>query len=155
MGELFCFLDREKRTGRLHNFELESRVYLDDEHKRILVDIMLEFDNKPASWVELKHWIGHYNNQQFAPYQYFMVDNDSCIKSDVEKLLTIPSSGDKFMLIAFTPNPDCQPWADGITRFNAEFSPLSLHSLTNPDDYPKYFFLGLLEVAAKTKEEKQ
>ena len=147
-GELLCFLDREKLEGRLPNFERERQGYYNDT-QYMKVDIVLQFDNRPTSWVELKHCIGYYNNRRYDSSSYFRVDNDSCIKRDVEKLLTRPKDDDKFMLVPFTPNPGPEDWRAGVDLFNANFSPLSVRSLTNPDDYPKYFFLGLLHVCPK------
>ena len=143
-GELLCFLDREKRTDRLHNFEREKSGD-DESHKR--TDIVLQFDkSSPISWVELKHCIGYYNNRRYDSSSYFKFDNNSCIKRDVEKLLTRPIDDDKFMLVPFTPNPGSEDWRAGVDLFNTNFSPLSVRPLTNPDNYPKYFFLGLLRV---------
>jgi len=153
-GELFCFLNREKRTGRLHDFEQEKKLYIGDERNRIQVDIMLQFDksgSRSLSWVELKHWIGYQNETPYNPSSYFRVDNDSCIKRDVEKLLTIPKDDDKFMLVPFTPNPGHEDWRAGVNLFNTNFSPLSVRSLTNPGDYPDFFFLGLLHVSEGEK----
>ncbi|MCK4795352.1 MAG: hypothetical protein KAV87_67105, partial [Desulfobacteraceae bacterium] len=93
-------------------------------------------------WVELKHWIG-YQKQNWSPSWYFA----NCAKPDVEKLLTIPEDGDKFMLVAFTPKPGSKDWNAGVEKFNTKFSPLAVCSLTNPSDYPDYFFLGLLRVS--------
>ena len=140
-GELICFLDREKLEGRLLNFEREKS---DDDESGKRTDIVLRFDkSSPISWVELKHWIRYQNNQNWSPSWYFM----NRARPDVEKLLTRPEDDDKFMLVAFTPNPRSEEWNAGVEAFNAEFSPLSVRSLTNPDDYPKYFFLGLLHVS--------
>ena len=145
-GELLCFLDREKRTGRLHKFEREKSG--DDESGK-RTDIVLQFDKPDSSrvsWVELKHCIGYYNNRRYDSRSYFRVDNYSCIKRDVEKLLTRPKDDDKFMLVPFTPNPGPKDWRAGVDLFNTNFSPLSVRSLTNPSDYPDFFFLGLLHV---------
>jgi hypothetical protein len=144
-GELFCFLDQEKRTGRLHDFGREKSG---DNENRKRTDIVLQFDkSSPISWVELKHWIGYQNNTPYDSSSYFRVDNNSCIKRDVKKLLTRPKDDDKFMLVPFTPNPGPEDWRAGVNLFNTNFPPLSVRSLTNPDDYPKYFFLGLLHVS--------
>lgn len=143
-GELICFLDREKLEGRLHNFEPEKSG---DDESRKRTDIVLQFDkSSPISWVELKHCIGYYKNRRCDSSSYFRVDNYSCIKRDVEKLLTRPEDDDKFMLVPFTPNPGSEDWSSGVDAFNNKFSSLSVHSLTNPGDYPDYFFLGLLHV---------
>lgn len=144
-GELICFLDQEKLEDRLHGFERERQVYY-NETQYMKIDIALQFDNRPTSWVELKHCIGYYDNRCYDSRSYFSLDNDSCIKRDVEKLLVIPKDGDKFILVPFTPNPGSEDWRSGVDAFNTNFSPLSVRSLTNPDDYPDYFFLGLLHV---------
>ncbi|MBC8469121.1 MAG: hypothetical protein H8D56_06580, partial [Planctomycetes bacterium] len=85
-GELICFLDREKIEGRLPNFEREKTLYVHvgDKRKRMQIDFVLHFDETDRShdsWVELKHWIGYQNNQQFIPSQYFTIPrkrSDSC-----------------------------------------------------------------------------
>ncbi len=141
-GELLCFLDREKRTGRLFDFGRERQDH--GGYNGMKVDIMLKFDNMPPSWVELKHWIGYQNETPYNPSSYFMTT--TCVKPVVERLLTIPENSDKFMLVPFTPNPGSKGWNSGIEAFNTRFTSLSVRSLTNPDDYPEYFFLGLLHV---------
>jgi len=150
-GELLCFLDREKLEGRLPDFEREKKLYVGDERNRIQVDMMLQFDqpggNRRSKWVELKHWIGYQNNTLYKPSWYFTTtSHDCCVKAVLDRLLTIPEDGDKFMLVPFTPNPRFEKWNSGVEAFNAEFSHLSVRSLTNPNDYPEYFFLGLLHV---------
>jgi len=151
-GELLCFLDQEKLGGRLPNFEQEKKLYVGVKRNRVNVDIMLQFDQPGgqlvSKWVELKHWIGHQNNRDWTPSSYFLVPpkrSDSCAQC-VERLLKIPEDGDKFILVAFTPKPGSKDWNAGVRDFNTKFSPLAVRSLTNPDDYPEYFFVGLLYV---------
>ncbi len=146
-GELICFLDQEKLEVRLPNFEREKKLYIGDECNRIQVDMMLQFaqpGGNSVSWVELKHWIGYQNETPYKPSSYFMTT--TCVKPVVERLLTIPGNGDKFILVPFTPNPDSEDWNSGVDAFNTKFPHLSVRSLTNPGDYPDYFFLGLLHV---------
>jgi len=126
----------------LHDFGLERQDHGGCNGMR--VDIMLKFDNTYPSWVELKHLI----EANFAPSQYFTLSED---RSDsyaycVKRLLTISENSDKFMLVLFTPNPYSQNWNNCVREFNTNFSPLSVRSLTNPSDYPDFFFLGLLHV---------
>ena len=155
-GELIYFLDQEKLEGRLPNFEREKKLYIHvgDKRKRMQIDFVLHFaetDRSRDSWVELKHWIGTQNNTNFSPSQYFRVPSkrsDSCAQC-VERLLAIPEDGDKFMLVPFTPKPGSKDWNAGVRDFNTMFAPLAVRSLTNPDDYPDYFFLGLLRVCPK------
>jgi hypothetical protein len=143
-GELIYFLDREKREGRLHDIGREKQLP-DDESRK--TDVVIQFDeSRLISWVELKHWIGRYNrrqnNRDWSPSLYF----SNYTRYDVEKLSTMSNAGDKFMLVLFTPKPDSNEWNSGVEEFNTQFHPLSVCSLTNPSDYPEYFFLGLLHV---------
>jgi hypothetical protein len=153
-GELLFFLDREKRKGRLHDFQPEMKLDLGGKRKR-KIDIWIQFDNSGSriSWVELKHWIRNQNGTDwYGNYWYFKTNHSSCVKPDVEKLLKIPGDGDKFMLVLCTDNPRSNDWNSGVQEFNKRFSQnlqCFLNSLTNPDDYPEYFFLGLLHVAEK------
>ena len=142
-GELLYFLEQEKLAGRLRNFERERKVYVDEKRKQ--VDVVLQFDKPDSSrvWVELKHWIGYQNNTCFSPSWYFRYT----ASPEVERLLMIPEDGDKFMLVPFTPNPGSEAWKAGVDKFNTKFSTLFVRSLTNPGDYPEYFFLGLLHVS--------
>jgi hypothetical protein len=145
-GELLCFLDQEKPAGHLLDFELERLVHVGDGRRGMRVDVVLQFDNKSLSWVELKHWhIGTQNRTYYGCDWYFR----NGVEPEVEKLLTIPEDGDKFMLVLLTKNPGPEEWDAGVRDFNTRFSPLSVCSLTNPSDYPDFFFLGLLRVCPK------
>ncbi|MGA9350543.1 MAG: hypothetical protein WBW48_17320 [Anaerolineae bacterium] len=148
-GEMLCFLEQEKLASRLPDFEREKLVHVGD--KRMNVDVVLQLDKSgstPLSWVELKHWhIGTQNNIYFGSDWYFKTANhSSCVKREVEKLLKIPEDGDKFMLVLLTKNPGSGEWNSGVKEFNTKFSPLFVRSLTDPSDYPDFFFLGLLHV---------
>ena len=150
-GELICFLDQEKRAGRLPNFERERLVRVGDRRiRQNKIDIALQFDNLGSgiSWVELKHWLSYETRTYYGCDWYFnTARHSSCVKPDAEKLLRIPEDGDKFMLVLCTDNPNSKGWYSGIEIFNTRFSPLSVRSLTNPSDYPDFFFLGLLHVS--------
>jgi len=134
-GELFYFLEQE----RLPNFEPEKSG--DDESSK-RIDIVLPFDNSGGSksWVELKHW-----NTYWGRCWYF----NNYIKPDVEKLLKMRKDGDKFILVLCTKNPGPKEWNAGVNQLIPNFPPLAVRSLTNPGDYPDYFFLGLLHVCPK------
>jgi len=150
-GEMLCFLDQEKQAGRLPDFKLEKKLYVHvgDKRKRISVDIALQFESG-SRWVELKHWhIGTQNNQYYGSDWYFKTPAkhcNSCVECGVEQLIKIPENGDKFMLVLLTKNPASKEWTAGVEAFNSSFPRLAVHSLTNPEDYPDCFFLGLLHV---------
>jgi hypothetical protein len=63
----------------------------------------------------------------------------------VEKLKNF-KGGEKNLLILMTANPGKKNWADGVRNFNEKFQALHLTPLTEPMEYPEYFFLGLLRV---------
>ena len=54
--------------------------------------------------------------------------------------------GSKYLLILTAANPGEKDWSSGVAKFNERFSPLSLEPLTNPADFPRAYYLGLLEV---------
>jgi len=151
-GEILYFLDQEKSAGKLPDFKPEEMLYVPvgDECKRINVDISLQFKSGSA-WVELKHWHSYLTKKPKTYYGcdwYFTTANhSSCVKPAAEKLLTIREKGNKFMLVLCTDKPSSEGWNFGVKKFNDKFSPLSVCSLTNPGDYPEYFFLGLLRVS--------
>ena len=69
------------------------------------------------------------------------------IYNDVVKLGKI-TSGDKYILILTTENPDRGDngdWSKGVDKFNQRFEPLQIRSLTDPSNFPQVHFLGLLE----------
>jgi len=145
-GELICFLEQERLAGHLSDFKPERLVGIG----KTKIDIVLHFNNDmPIQWVELKHWIGYQNNTSYSPSGYFTTTTKKkdrlYAKHCVEWLLAIPENGDKFMLVLFTPNPLSKKWKSGVEKFNKSYPDVC--SLTNPDEYPDYFFLGLLHVS--------
>jgi hypothetical protein len=158
-GELLCFLDQEKLAGRLSSFEREKKLYVHvgDKRKRMQIDFVLHFDEtnrSRISWVELKHWIKTQNNTNYyCNGWYFTTPStncNSCVQRGVEQLMKINGGdGAKFILVLCTDNPGSKDWNSGVEKFKHKFPQLavhSVHSLTNPDNYPEYFFLGLLHV---------
>lgn len=151
-GELLYFLDREKREGRLPDRKRENVVYFDDnpmnakKRPKCLVDVVLQFDKTDSgrvSWVELKHWrMWYQKNKPYGSINWYFKNS---AKPNVEKLLKIRKDGEKFMLILLTENPGFKKWNVGVEKFNKS-SPVAVCPLTNPGDYPDYFFLGLLYV---------
>jgi hypothetical protein len=146
-GELLCFLDNEKATRRLA--DLNREVSLGVGKKK--VDLRIEIPTSSGAleaWIELKHWlIGYQKGSRYNAQFYFKDPSRVGIKTDVTKLSEI-SSGSKFILILSTANPGVDDWATGVDEFNRKFSPLHLKSLTNPAEFPSYYFLGLLKISS-------
>lgn len=144
-GELLYFLDKEKSVGRIAHFDRE--VLMGIGKKR--VDIKLKMSTSSGAleaWIELKHWlIGHQKGTPYNAQFYFGDPSSVGIKPDAEKLSEISNSS-KFLLILTTANPSVNDWSIGVNKFNKKFSPLHLRNLTDPADFPSFYYLGLLEV---------
>ena len=147
-GELLCFLDNEKATGKLADFDRE--VSLGVGRKK--VDLMVKIQTSSGvleTWIELKHWlIGYQKGSRYNAQFYFGDPGSVGIKPDVKKLSEI-SSGSKFILILTTANPGMDDWTTGVEKFNSKFSPLHLESLTNPAEFPSSYLLGLLKISKR------
>ena len=141
-GELLHFLDNERSSGRLRDFDRET----DFGQGRSRIDLKLTDRDGQLTWVELKHWlIGNQKGDRYNAGFYFGDGSSVGIRPDVEKLAL--TSGQGYILVLATANPGADDWSNGVDRFNRKFSPLRLASLTDPGDYPPYFFLGLLATA--------
>ena len=145
-GEFLHYLTKAKENykGRVFNFDREARF---GRGKR-RIDIKVAYPDPvgPCSkvvWIELKHWlIGYQKGDRRDAGHYFGIAGSSGIKPDVEKLQSV--HGGKYIVVLSTSKPTNWEWQAGIKKFNSTFQPLSLNSLTNPDDFPHYYFLGLL-----------
>lgn len=98
-----------------------------------------------TAWIELKHQLIGYQKETKYDAKFYFGDKSSVgIKPDVEKLAGISNGG--FLLILTTENPGINDWTTGVSKFNEKFYPLRIKSLTNPEDFPSFYYLGLLEV---------
>ena len=144
-GEIVQFFDSEKLATTLDEFETEVKC----GYGRKRVDCFLKLQGTPV-WVELKHWqIGSQGDQRWIASDYF-VSKSFGIYGDADKLSKI-IDGDRYILILATKNPDCEEqgdWGKGVDRFNQKFNPSHIKSYTNPSNFPRFYFLGLLEVTA-------
>ncbi len=146
-GEILWFLDRETVNGRLANFDREVLMPQRKSRKRIDLRLIFYTVEGPATyWIEMKHWLIGYQKDTLYNCQFYFGDpSQGSIKSDVEKLVNL-RNGEKYLLILMTANPGMKDWEDGLRKFNGKFQPLHLTPLTEPMNYPEYFFLGLLRV---------
>jgi hypothetical protein len=96
-------------------------------------------------WVELKHWlIGEQKSVKWGASDYFS-DTTGPIK-DVNRLLSIEGHASRWLLVLATANPGEAAWQLGIDRFNKKFAAHRLLSVTDPADFPSWYYLGLLKV---------
>jgi hypothetical protein len=92
--------------------------------------------------------IGYQKGCKYNALFYFSDPGSVGIAPDSKKLATIQDD-DKYLLVLATANPGEIEWLKSVDRFNHKFAPLSLKPVTNPKDFPSYYFLGLLKVDAK------
>ena len=138
-GEILHLLDTKKAEGALPDFDRE--VAFGQGRRRI--DLKLTGVNDGDTWIELKHWlIGYQKGTRYSAGFYFGDPSSVGIRPDVEKLQL--ARGHKFIMVLATANPGADGWRDGIETFNRKFSPLQVNPLTDPTDFPEYYFLGLL-----------
>ncbi len=139
-GEMLTLLDRLKNEGQLTGFDREVKT----EYGRI--DLAIDL-GAVRHWIELKHWlIGEQKGIKYKSTFYFGDRSSAGIIGDVKKLQSITEPGEHWLLILTTANPGQEAWNSGIDKFNDKFAPEKLVPETNPDDYPKPYFLGLLRV---------
>jgi hypothetical protein len=146
-GELLHFMDHYKTTTKMANFTREEPF----GKGRRKVDFCLEFPAEKGShivWLETKHWlIGYQKGCKYEAPFYFLDSSSTGIFQDVRKLVNTPDS-DKYLLILTTKNPGQALWFKGVKEFNQKFGPLGIKTLTYPDDFPDYYFLGLLKLCS-------
>lgn len=141
-GEFLSFLDDERASGRIHDFDREVRLETGSK-----VDFRVRSSvDRVDDWIELKHWlIGRQKGTTYKSGFYFRDPSSVGINPDVQKLHRTPL-GAKFVLVLTTANPGLRDWTDGVNDFNLKFFPSRINSLTRPDDFPACFYLGLLHV---------
>lgn len=142
-GELLAFLTQERLASRLVDFDRE--VLTGQGRRKADLTLNIQPGAEPGrAWIELKHFlIGIQKGIEYNAYGYFN-DPTNGIKQDIDKLLAIPSPH-RYVLILMTANPGPADWQLGIARFNEKFE-RRLRALTNPQDFPDHFFLGLLVI---------
>lgn len=140
-GELVTFLDAAAQRKRIISFDREVRL---PNRKR--VDIRIDTTHG-RHWIELKHlMIGVQKGQKWGVKDYFNDAQTMGIVPDVDKLLSNEKPGGMWLLYLCTSNPGSHEWNAGIERFHNKWAPRTLMPMTDPDDFPDCYFLGLLEV---------
>ncbi|MCJ7422924.1 hypothetical protein MUP01_01470 [Candidatus Bathyarchaeota archaeon] len=150
-GELLYFLDNERKQKIIIDFDRE--VALGKEIGKVDLRLTLSAPSGfTDAWIELKYWlIGHQRGSSYNASFYFGDPTSVGISIDAGKLLRIPN-GLRYILVLAVANPSSDDWSTGVEKFNSKFSPLHLTSITDPEDFPESYFLGLLNVASTRKE---
>jgi hypothetical protein len=147
-GEMIAFLDNERA-------DFDREVECGQGRKKI--DFQVTPASQPAR-IELKHWlIGSQRGTSYDACWYFRQGRNAKgkalstgIQADFDKLSAI--EGERYILIAMTRKPSPCDWQQGVHLFNvrarANDSRTRINSVTDVDQYPDYFFLGLLRLEA-------
>ncbi|MFC1846379.1 hypothetical protein ACFLYM_03055 [Chloroflexota bacterium] len=142
-AELLCLLAKLELTRQIQGFDREVAF----SSGKTRVDFRIELSAAtPSIWLEIKHWlIGYQKSYKYNSRFYFGDRSSVGIKPDVDRLNQIVH-GNKFLLILATSNPGEEEWIKGTNTFNEKFGPLKLVPLTNPSEFPTFYFLGLLAI---------
>lgn len=140
-GELLFLLDSAIVSGEVVGCNREVRTAAGN------VDLVVKTRDGRTNWIELKHWlIGRQGTYSYGASFYFGDPTSVGISRDVDKLRQLSAGGQRYMLILATANPGVEDWTRGVSKFNEKFAPLHVSPMTNPPDYPEWYFLGLLRV---------
>lgn len=141
-GEFLSFLDGQKnQENKISDFDREVPIGIG----RRKVDFKVKPTTETLCWIELKHWlIGKQRDIEYNAKFYFGDPTSVGIVRDADKLSQL-SNGDKFILIFATKNPGEKDWQNGLELFQKKFSAYSIKSLTNPDNFPDFYYIGLLK----------
>jgi hypothetical protein len=141
-GELLVAFDAMRRERHIDDFDREVRV------GKKQVDFRLDIATA-YHWVELKFWlIGRQKGTNYAPSFYFSDPTSVGISNDVDALVGLCATGNRWLLILMAARPSEEAWNAGIASHNKKFR----HQLiprTMPNEFPSEYFLGLLEVAGQ------
>ncbi len=147
-GELLYFLSNLKESKEIYDFDREVKLLVSNQR----IDFKLELKTNSKNevlWLETKHWlIGYQKGYKYNANFYFGDPTSVGIKPDVEKLSVIKSDN-KYMLILTTANPGREEWLNGIQKFSNKFSNFEIESLTDPNEFEDFYFLGLLKIISQ------
>lgn len=147
-GELLYLFSNFKKSGDLSDFDREVKSPISNQK----IDFRIEFQKGNGNiifWLEIKHWlIGYQKGYKYNANFYFGDPTSVGIKPDVEKLSVIKSDN-KYMLILTTANPGREDWLNGIQKFSNKFSNFKIESLTDPNEFEDFYFLGLLKIISQ------
>jgi hypothetical protein len=142
-GELLFLLTKLKEERIILDFDRETVII-----NRKKIDIAININNLPH-YIELKHWLCgcQRSNFLFGPSFYFPDHTSVGIIKDVNKLINIPISGQKWLLILMTKNPGDESWQNGLRAFHSKYPSYNLSSCSVPNSFCDSYFLGLLNVS--------
>lgn len=134
-GELLLLLENMKAERKIIGFDREIPSL-----KRKKIDLAIDLKDG-RHWVELKHWfIGTQKGNKWRLKDYSLED-------ELRKFRAINVGNNGWILVICTHNPGSKEWATYIDNFNKDYPPWKLIAKTSPRNYPKTYFLGVLQVA--------
>jgi len=112
------------------------------------IDLYFKLGGKSVVWIELKHWyLGRYQSGGAWTAEQYLTQKTSGTPYNVISKLPKDWSEPTYMLIVTTPRPHkLDYWDRGISRLIKTYPGRSIRCLTRLEDYPEYFFLGLISI---------
>ena len=144
-GEILAIASDMERKGQVQRFAPDRRF--DPAASKRNIDLYFEIESSTQIWIELKHWyIGTYNTGHTVNALHYFKDTTSATipnfvaKLPADWLLPI------YMLIVTTPNLGRSDWHAGIEHLRKSGHKRRFTPLTDPNDFPDSYFLGLLKL---------
>jgi hypothetical protein len=143
-AEILFQLERKMQEGLIDKFDREVRV----GRTRRKLDLLVSVQGI-VYVLELKHWlIGQQRGQQWNSRQHFNAAAKQLERqaSDLSRF-----RGEGYFLILTTRNPGESDWSRGLQYIQERLRRrhISLQSITEPQQFPEHYFLGLLKVNRK------
>lgn len=135
-GEILFLLDRLQQAEKIIGFDREVRSRLG----RKTIDIAIDLESG-RHWVELKHWlIGRQKGVSWRVPAYI-----TGLEEEFRKYEAVGAKDRGWVLVLCIASPGPEQWNESIKQFNKEYRPWKLVARTAPSDYPRLYFLGLLQ----------
>lgn len=134
--ELLMLLDDLYRKGHIGKPDREVKAKGFSK-----IDLLINTNNE-KHWVELKHY--YVGNQKGKRWR--VIDFIDDLESECAKFKAVGAGGNAWIFALCTVNPGNDGWQSSINRFNNVNKPVHLVSKTNPTDFPKNYFIGVLKV---------
>ena len=138
-GEMLFLLEQLKGKKFIKDFKAEVPAM-----GRKKIDIWINFQ-AGQNWVELKHWlIGTQKGNRWRAVDY-VYD----LENKFKKFDAVDAGSHGYVLVLCTENPGEEAWDMAIQKFNANCKPMRLVPCSSVFNYPKSYFLGLLQCLQK------
>ncbi|MGD9537342.1 MAG: hypothetical protein AB7P52_05685 [Alphaproteobacteria bacterium] len=147
-GELIVYLEKMKINNKIESFSTEYNIENIESSGKVDFGVQIYKGNKLfKALIELKHLT---DKQPFR--QYFLPNNSGSYASQMTKMVESLNKNNYF-LVFFTKNPGKEKWEKMILDFNNIYTKIYINDLTNPHNYPEYYFPALINIKSRRRVE--